>query len=265
MILAAPAVPAAALQRGSVLHDHAVEHDGDVAGVEHFAVLINRAAEDDVIHLPLAGRTHGVGHGRVDAIHGAGEAVGVGGVVVVVEHLNFQLIAHRKDAAVAASLAVALRLGGCGPLDVELAVAPLGFRPNIAGPGDALHGSVLHDPFGRLGGRLVGLPVFCKRLRGAVKEDNGIRGRLARLLGTAESAGRDERRLRTVHIMDGPGMRGIRRIAVECAIGEGGGGEAEDEGGGGECGKRVHKEHLARTARAAGQVPASRMPGLTCA
>ena len=64
----ATAVAAAAFEGGVVLDENPVEEDGEVAGFDFLAVFEDRAAEDDVIDLPLAGGDERVGHGRVDAV-----------------------------------------------------------------------------------------------------------------------------------------------------------------------------------------------------
>ena len=150
-------VAAGAFEWRGILDKDSVAENGDVAGVDDLAVFENGATEDDVVDLKLTGRTEGVGEGRIDAVDGAGEAVGVGGVVVIVEDLDLGE-SHQEYAAVAAALAVALDLGGGGPLDVELAVAKFFFSANVAGFRHALEGAVFHDPFGGCG-ELAGLGI----------------------------------------------------------------------------------------------------------
>ena len=81
MVLAAALVSAAALQRRGILQDHAVEQHGEAPAVEHFAVLENGAAENNVVNLPLAGRAAGVDDGRVVPIQRRSLAVGIVGIL----------------------------------------------------------------------------------------------------------------------------------------------------------------------------------------
>jgi hypothetical protein len=65
----------------------------------------------------------------------------------------------------------------------------------------------------------VGLP-FADLIHSTTKKNDGIRGRLARLILGAKAAWLHPRWLGPVHVMDGPGMRGIRWITVKTAISE---------------------------------------------
>ena len=150
-------VAAGAFEWRGVLDKDSVAENGDVAGVDDLSVFENGATEDDVVDLKLTGLAEGVGEGRIDAVDGAGETVGVGGVVVIIEDLDLGE-SHEEYATVAAALAVAFDLGGGGPLDVELAVAEFFFGADIAGLWDALEGAVFNDPFGGCGG-LAGLGI----------------------------------------------------------------------------------------------------------
>ena len=212
----APQVSAGAFEGGGVLEEDAVTEDGQVAGVDDFAIFENGATEDDVVDLEFAGGAEGVGHGRIDAIDGAGKAVGVGGVVVVVEDLHFGP-AQEENAAVAAALAGALDGFGRGPFDVELAVAELLLGADVSSFRNALEGPVADDPFSGRGGFAglgVGLP-FGEGGGGAVEEDDGVGRWLAGLGGGAEGAGLDPRGLRAVLVMDGPRVVGVGGVAVE--------------------------------------------------
>ncbi len=111
-----------------------------------------------VCHWPGGRRALTIGGG--DAVDGGGGAVWVGGVGVVVEHLDFCL-AHEEDAAVAAALAFTFYDGGGGPLDVELAVSEAFFGADVAGVFGAEEGAVGYDPAGGAGFFIVGaFPFF---------------------------------------------------------------------------------------------------------
>ncbi len=146
---------------------------------------------DDVVGLPMAGRARDIDQRRVLAVDRGGGTVGVGLVLVGVEHLALVAVVAEEDAAVAPPLAVAVGRVGRRPLDVELAVAEGLEGAGIAAAGDALEGAVVHDPFGRAA-------VHRRPLGGvgAVEEDDGVGGRPAGLLRGAGGAGVDDRRLR---------------------------------------------------------------------
>jgi len=108
--------------------------------------------KDDVIGLPLSGRSAGVDERGILAIDGAGHSVGIGGVLIGIENLNF-VEAHQKNAAVAASLVFALDQFGCGPFDMELAGAEGLSGLNVAGAREDFYVAVSELP----GSGLVGL------------------------------------------------------------------------------------------------------------
>ena len=159
-----------------------------------------RAAEGDVVALPLAGRARGVGQRRVLAVDRPGLAVGVGLGPVGVEHLDLEL-AHQEDAAVAAVLAGARRAGSARPTR-----RGAGCRRTVAfvsiGPAP---GTVSMEPFGHLppGGPAAGrLPGVEAR---PVEQDDRILRRPGRdrYLG-----GLDHRRPRAADVVLPPSGRG---------------------------------------------------------
>src|SRR5213078_3918506 len=104
--------------------------------------------EDDVIRLPLAGRTGGVDERWILAVDRARLPVGIRVVLVGIEHL--QLVdSHEKDAAVAALLAFTLWRSRRAPLDVQLHVAEAARRDEHAGARFDLDVAVFDDPFRR--------------------------------------------------------------------------------------------------------------------
>jgi hypothetical protein len=178
-----------------------------------------RYPEGDVVDLPLAGGHECVHERGIDPVDRSCETVRVGGIVEIVEDLNFHL-AHEEDAAVASALAVALHLGRGGPFEVELAVAEFLAAADVARAGDALEGAVLDDPLGRFRGILVRGPFF-ESGGGSIEEDDGVGGWFAGLFLRAEGARFDAPRLRAVHVVDGPWVGFVRRVAVEAAGGWG--------------------------------------------
>ena len=108
-------------------------------------------------------------------IEGAGLAVGIGLVLVGIEHLDF-VAALQVNTAVAATLAIAFDLGRRGPLDVELDVTKLFPGADAAGGVD-FHRAVLEDPF-RFFSSLGALP-FGKVL--SIEENDAIGRRFGAL------------------------------------------------------------------------------------
>src|SRR4051794_26915118 len=89
------------------VHDDAVVQDGDGGGRVERLPLEAGPAERDVVRLPFAGWARRVDERRELPVHRGGLSVGIGRVLVAVEHLDFEQ-AEQVDAAVAAPLAVPL-------------------------------------------------------------------------------------------------------------------------------------------------------------
>ena len=100
-------------RRLPVVDQQAVLDHRQVGGVEQAAAVEARRLEHDIVALPLAGPAAGVDQRRVLAVDGAGVAVGIGAVVVAVEHLDL-VQPEQEHAAVAAPLAAALHPGRTG-------------------------------------------------------------------------------------------------------------------------------------------------------
>lgn len=96
-----------------VMDRDAVVNDGDVGFFDQFAVCPTGVFKNDVVALPFAGRFAGVNSGRLLAVHSACLAVGVGGIVIGVQDLNFK-VAKNDHAAVAPPLRTALDFARCG-------------------------------------------------------------------------------------------------------------------------------------------------------
>ena len=116
-----------------VLDQDAVLNDGEGRLSRDFAILVEqRAMVDDVERLPFAGFAAGVHQRHGPAVESAALAVGIGLIVVGIEHLDLEL-ALKEDAAVAATLAGAGHGGRRGELDVQLARPERLFGLNEAG------------------------------------------------------------------------------------------------------------------------------------
>ncbi len=188
-----------------VLDQHPIMQHRDGARVLHHITLPDGLVEDDVIGLKLASFTAGIDQRRRLAIDRTRLSIGIGLIVITVKDLYFML-AHEEDAAVAASLSLTLPCGRRSPLDVELAI-PEGLLGADFALGD-LHGAVHEFPRART--LVLGhAPRIQVR---AVKEDDGIGGRLARF-------SLNHLRPRAVHVMNAPRMRVIRRVTIQCGQG----------------------------------------------
>src|SRR6267143_1339032 len=112
--------------------------------------------EDDVVRLPLAWRPRGIDERGILAVDRACLAVGIGVVLIGIEHLEL-VYPHQEDAAVAALLPFALHGGRRGPLDVQLHVAEAAGRDEHAGAGLYLDVAIPHGPF--RGAAVFGAPL----------------------------------------------------------------------------------------------------------
>lgn len=181
-------------QGGVVLDNNPIEKHRDEGGLDTLADTIEeRDLPENIIALPgtrLAGGIDQRGKLSVDRAHGA---VGIGGILVVVEHLNL-VEPHEKDTRVAASLA--LTGGWCGRLElqVKLHVAKDGDARDITGTLDDAHRAVHTLP--AAGGAIQVAPVL--RVR-PIEENNRIR---------RDRVWRDDAGLRAAGIVDTPQAAG---------------------------------------------------------
>src|SRR5215472_15187994 len=176
-----------------ILHQHAIEENRHSRGAKQLSLWIEaRAVKNDIVGLPLARGTSRIDQRRILAVDGRGLAIRVGLVVIRIEHLNF-VIAHQKDAAIAALLALASWRNRLGKLDVKLTIAEGFFRVDVAGLGNDLEIAVFDFPLRRtfiLRGPLIEIP--------AIEEHDGVRWSLARRFLSACGAGSDDRGHRAV-------------------------------------------------------------------
>src|SRR5215467_8888862 len=100
-----------------VLNQHSVLQHCERTRLYTAVWLLSGRVKDYVIGLPLPWFAASVYEWRVVAIESATLAVGVGFVVVRVEHLNF-VAAHEIDATIAPALPVALYDRRRGPFDM---------------------------------------------------------------------------------------------------------------------------------------------------
>ena len=185
------------------LDDYTIEDHRDMCLGNEFVAVKARGDVDDVVGVPFTGFVDRVHHGRILTIDSAGETVGVGLVVVGIQHLDFIAVAAQENTAVAAALVVTFYLGGSGPFHMELAVAEAVFGTDIAGAGNAFHGTVFDDPLGLFAVHSDPLIQI-----GAVKENDRALGSFAGLVLSSGIAGIDLDRYRAGTVMDA--VLGIR-------------------------------------------------------
>ena len=131
-----------------MLDEHTVVENRQPDWRKQFALRIEpRRSIDDVVNLPLTGRKAGVYQRRVLAINGAGRTVGIGFVLERIEHLQFVAVQAEEHAAIAAALALAVGRRRGRPLHVQLAIAKILQRANVAAPLDAFHVAIAGNPF----------------------------------------------------------------------------------------------------------------------
>src|SRR5690554_1022574 len=150
-------------------HDAVMQH-GDSGRCAVGAVFLEGGRGiDDIVAVPLARFPHGVHQGRCLLVDAGRLSVHIGFVLVAVEDLDL-VDSLQEESAVAATLAFALDPFRYAPLDVQLEVAKLPFRLDIAR--SSLHGenAVLYRPSCRAA--FDALPL---RKVLAVEEEDGIR------------------------------------------------------------------------------------------
>ena len=158
---------------GVELDEDSIVNDGGHRRLLYLALgIAGRGGEEDVVALPLLCGAGGVDQGGRKAVEGTGNAVGIGGVVERIEHLQF-VAAEQIDARVAPQLA--LLIGHIGELvfemDLRIAVERLG--GGVFRPGDTKHGLIFVD--GATGGLSIGLCPLAEAR--AIKENDGVGGR----------------------------------------------------------------------------------------
>ena len=115
-----------------IVQQDAVQEYGEISGLYKFLAFEFGRLEDDVVVVPLAGLVDGVHQRGPLAVDGSGLAVGVGGVLIRVEDLQF-VAALENDSAIAAVLADAVDLGRSRPFQVQLNIAKGFLGGDVAG------------------------------------------------------------------------------------------------------------------------------------
>src|SRR4051812_28297846 len=111
-------------QRHVVLNEDAVMKNRDT-GRRHEALISGelRRRPKNIVGLPFTRFAGGVYERRVLIINRTTGAVGIGFIVVGVQHLNFVTAQSKEDAAISSSLTIAVNHGRCREPEVELAFA----------------------------------------------------------------------------------------------------------------------------------------------
>src|SRR5688572_29042129 len=106
-----------------VLNQNAVVQECDPRRLEQPATSVEtRTPENDVVALPLAGRTADIDQWRILAVNGSSLPVGIGLVFIGVEYLNL-ILSHQENAAIATPLALAHGRHGRRPFHMQLNIA----------------------------------------------------------------------------------------------------------------------------------------------
>ena len=210
-------VAAGAVELLLVVQHHAVVDDRDRGLAGDFAFGIEqRSFEDHIVGVPLPRLLHGVLQRGPHAVETAGLTVGVGLVVVHVEHLDL-VEAMQEEPGVAAALALTLRRIRGGPFEMELEVFELLLGLDVARAFHDLEIAVLDLPRG-----LAVLAALPLRQVLAVEEDHGVGG--CRGLMAEGLARFHDGRVRAVLVVDLPLLsRDLRGVVIADAGGEGGG------------------------------------------
>src|SRR5258706_1520794 len=175
------------------------------SGAKQLSVFIKtRPVEDDVVGLPLAGRTRSVHQWRVLAIDRASLAVRIGLALVRVQDLSL-VESLQEDAAVSAVLVLALCGKGLGKLHVQLAIAKSFARVDVPRLWHDFEITVLHFPLRRAA---VLVRPFGKIL--AVEKNYCIRRRTPRRILRAGCPGIDHRRYWPTGIVNFPSCVDLR-------------------------------------------------------
>ena len=156
---------------GVVLNQHTIMQNCERVGANDSPFRIkSRTVENDVVGLPLAGRSAHIDQGRVLAVDCRCLPVRVGLALVGIKYLDFIIIeVHHEDPAVPSILILAVGRVGSGPFHVELVIAEslLGF--DVASARNYLEIALANFPWGRPAfDRFPGGKVF------AVEKNNGI-------------------------------------------------------------------------------------------
>src|SRR5690606_4839962 len=153
--------------------DTVVDHR-NVGRNDHASVFAKAGRRvDDVVRLPFSGLLAGVGHRDMLLVDGAGLAVDVRLVFIVVEYLDF-ITLLQKHATVATPLT---NLGGVchlgrAPFNVKLHVAERFFRPDVSCSGSDRYGAVFDSPLS-LATAVDGNPLAQVA---SIEQHDGIRG-----------------------------------------------------------------------------------------
>jgi len=130
-----------------ILHEDTIVKNCNAGGrPEIVQVAEAGGGVNDIVGLPLARRERGIHKRRILAIDGSSGTIGVGGALIRIENLDFVAVEAEEDTTIAAALAFAVGGSRRGPLDVELAIAEILKRANVAAAFDTFHVAIFGDP-----------------------------------------------------------------------------------------------------------------------
>ncbi len=182
-----------------IVHQHVV-HEHRLVGRLHQLLAVEPGRfEHDIVYLPLPRRTRRIGQRRPLPVNRACLPIGIRGIMKGIQHLDF-VAAHHQNAAVAAPLAGSLDVRRLAPLHMQLNVAELLARHQVA-IARAFEVSVLYRPARRNQFAGIGALAHLRPLREilTVEQDGGVgRWRIRR------GPRRHHRRVRPVRIVHVP-------------------------------------------------------------
>src|SRR3954471_1766702 len=190
-----------------MLHKNAVPEHRDIRGGDDHVVVELWRFEDDVVGLPFTWLACHVHEWWVLAVNRRGLAIGVGHVLVRIQHLHLVAV-HESDAAVAAILAEPASGSRRGEFDVQLNVAKLLPRDNRTRSRTGLEVAVLDRP--RRIDQLAVLRMRPLRQILAIEEKDRVGGRCP-----WGGAGRHHARMRTGRAVNAPRRAGDLREPPE--------------------------------------------------
>ena len=205
-------------KRCVILRENTIHKYRDIARIDLLPILEQWTPKDNVVSLPFTRSVQGIDQWWIDAVDGRSKAIGISWVLIIIQHLHFHL-PHQEDTAVTTPLAIAFHLTRRTPFEVKLAVSELFLAANVTTAWHALQNALFHFPLGRFSRLLVCLPFF-NLFSLTSKQNNGVRGWIPGPFLRTESPWLDPHWLRPIHVMNRPGMRGIRCIPVKTTFGQ---------------------------------------------
>ena len=196
-----------------IVQQHSVQENRHRSRSGQLLAGVFRRFKSDVVTLPFARLAHRIHQRRPLPVHRPRLPIRISLAPERVQHLNLKKT-HQEYAAVPAILTDSADIRRLGPFDVQLNIAELFLRRDIAAPRHHLEVPVSDLPCRRIGAHRV---CRCAQPRAsplrqifAVEQDHGVRRRLSRLC-----PGGHDLRMRTRRVMHMP-----RQTRQQRSVGE---------------------------------------------